>query len=116
MLASLFWVEGYRGEPIAETVDDLGVVVDVEVTLGTVEWDFGDGTPARTRSLGKPWPEESDVRHAYQHTGPKTVTVTLTLDARYRVDGDGGWQDLAPITRRATLDLEVDEVQATRDR
>ena len=114
-IPSLFWVEGYRGERIRESVSELGVTVDVEVTLDRVTWDFGDGTPAVSGSLGQPWPEQSDVRHTYRDRGEKVVTVTLVLPARFRVDG-GPWQDLAPITRVATIPYAVDEVQAVRDR
>ena len=52
-IPSYFWVDGYDGAPINETVTGFGVTVAVSITLGTVEWDFGDGTPHVTGGLGR---------------------------------------------------------------
>jgi hypothetical protein len=114
-IASYFWTDGYRGAPIEETVTGFGVTVDVSVTLGTVEWDFGDGTPHLTGTLGEPWPARSSVHHTYRDTGTYTVTVTITMPATFSVDGAGA-EPLPPVVRTATLPYEVDEVQAVRDR
>jgi hypothetical protein len=113
------WVEGYDGRPIERTVHELGVTVDVRVTLQRATWDFGDRTPPTTAGLGEPWPARSSVRHTYAtstpRARPRTIAATLTLFAEYRVDG-GAWRTLAPITRTATTALGVDEVQAVRRR
>jgi hypothetical protein len=114
-IPSYFWTDGYRGEEITDTVDGFGVSVHVSITLGTVEWDFGDGTPHLTGSLGEPWPARSSVHHTYRDKGAHTVTVTITLPATFQVDG-GPAQALPPVVRTATLAYDVDEVQAVRDR
>lgn len=113
------WVAGYGGRPVVETVHELGVTVDVRITLHSVTWDFGDGTPPLRAGLGEPWPRRSSVRHVYGTTSPRsqpfTASAHLTLAAGYRVDG-GPWHPLAPITRSATAALDVDQVQAVRRR
>jgi hypothetical protein len=115
-IPSYFWVEGYDGEPIEGTVHNGPVSVDVAVTLGSVTWDFGDGTPALTTTdLGRAWPERSEIRHAYRERGTYTVTITLRLPATFTVNG-GNVTDLPDIVRTATLTYVVDEVQAVRDR
>lgn len=114
-IPSYFWVDGYRGETIAETVNGFGVSVAVSIVLSAVEWDFGDGTPRLSGSLGEAWPERSSVHHTYRDKGPFTVTVTITLQPTFQVNG-GAAQPLAPIVRTATLAYPVDEVQAVRDR
>lgn len=114
-MPSYFWVEGYDGTPITDTVRNGPVEVAVEISLGTVTWDFGDGTPPVTTGLGEAWPERSEVRHAYRDRGAYDVTVTVTLPATFTVNG-GAAQQLAPITRTATIPYAVDEVQAVRDR
>lgn len=116
-IPSLFWVEGYRGETITDGLSDdaTGITVEVEVVLGNVVWDFGDGTPVQAAGLGEPWPERSSVEHAYRDRGDLTITVTLTLPARFRVNG-GAWRGLEDITRTATIPYVVEEVQAVRNR
>jgi hypothetical protein len=113
------WVEGYDGRPLARTVRELGVTVDVRITLSRAAWDFGDGTPPVLAGLGEPWPARSSVHHTYgtttPHGHPRIVAATLSFFTEYRVDG-GPWRALAPITRTATAALEVDEVQAVRNR
>jgi hypothetical protein len=114
-IPSYFWVGGYTGAPIDQTVSAFGVDVAVTITLGTVTWDFGDGTPAVTAGLGEAWPARSSVHHTYRDKGDRTVTVTLTLPAHFSVNG-GPPQALPPVVRTATLAYAVDEVQAVRDR
>jgi hypothetical protein len=114
-IASYFWVQGYSGAPINQTVTGFGVNVDVSITLGSVTWSFGDGTPAITAGLGEPWPARSSVSHNYRDKGAFTVTVTITMPAQYRVNG-GPPRQLPPVVRTATLAYPVDEVQAVRDR
>jgi hypothetical protein len=114
-IPSYFWVDGYDGAPINETVTGFGVTVAVSITLGTVEWDFGDGTPHVTGGLGEAWPARSSIHHTYEDKGVHTVTVTITLPAGFSVDG-GAIQALPPVVRTASIRYQVDEVQAVRDR
>ena len=55
------------------------------------------------------------MRHTYRDRGSYVVTATLTLPARYRVNG-GAWRGLPAIVRTSSLPYAVDEVQAARDR
>jgi len=117
-IPSLFWVEGYDGIPLERSVSELGVNVDVRVSLAAATWDFGDGLAAGA-GLGDAWPARSSVAHDYQVRSPAgsphAVVVDLELAAEFRVDG-GAWQALDPITRTSTLPYEVQEIQAVRNR
>lgn len=114
-IPSYFWVEGYDGAPITGSVANGPVTVDVSVTLGTVTWDFGDGTPPQTGGLGEAWPARSSIRHTYEDKGTYVVTVTIVLPAEFTVNGGVATQ-LEPVVRTATIPYVVDEVQAVRDR
>jgi hypothetical protein len=113
-IPSYFWVDGYSGAPIEETVDGFGVSVAVSITMASVEWRFGDGA-TQSGSLGEPWPARSSVHHAYRDKGAYTVTVTITFQPTFTVN-NGVVTALPPIVRTATLAYPVDEVQAVRDR
>jgi hypothetical protein len=113
-IPSYFWVNGYRGDAITDTVSAFGIDVGVAITLQSVVWDFHDGSPTQ-EGLGEPWPTRSTIKHSYRDKGVHTVTVTLTLSASFSVNG-GPATPLPPIVRTATLEYPVDEVQAVRDR
>jgi hypothetical protein len=118
-IPSLFWVDGYDGEPIERSVSELGMTVEVEVALDEVTWDFGDGTSARGTALGEPWPAESSVRHVYPRSSDDgaayDVGVAVELTPRWRYDG-GAWSALPAIVREAGLAYEVREIEAVRTR
>ena len=117
-IPSLFWVEGYDGSPVERRVDELGVVVDVAVTLGHVRWDFGDGATLEGGALGEAWPARSSVRHTYAASSPPggyPLAVDVTLNAGFRVDG-GPWQALPPLRRSARSSHAVAEIEAVRNR
>lgn len=116
-IPSLFWVEGYDGAPIQQSVSAFGVTVAVTATLTDVAWDFGDGTPVVHGSLGEAWPQRSSVQHNYVNpsTGPGYhVTVRLTFQPTFTVNGSGGGP-LAPIVLTFVRDYVVNEVQAVRN-
>ena len=115
-IPSYFWVEGYDGAPITGSVTNGPVTVDVTVSLGTVTWDFGDGTPPYTGNLGEAWPDRSSVRHTYKDKGAYIVTVTIVLPAEFTVNGSGVVTQLPPVIRTAQFPYQVDEVQAVRER
>ncbi len=113
---SWFWIEGYDGAPIVASDTLGGVTVEVEITPTGYRWSFGDGATLETTSLGQPYPQESDIRHAYEQSslsvgGSFAVTVEITFSARYRVDG-GAWQPLDPITRSFTGAYPVQQLQS----
>ncbi len=111
-----FWIKGYDGSPI-RTSDTLGgTTVEVEITPTSYRWSFGDGAMMSTASLGRPYPEVSDIRHTYEQSslgagGAFPVTVEISFSVRYRVDG-GAWQPLDPITRSFTEAYPVQQLQS----
>jgi hypothetical protein len=116
-IPSLFWVEGYDGEPISESLSAFGLTVQVQATMTDVVWDFGDGTPPVHAGLGEAWPQRSSVRHTY--ADPSTgsgfpVTVSVTLQPSFSVNG-GAPVQLAPIVLTFTRAYLVREVQAVRN-
>jgi hypothetical protein len=116
-IPSLFWVEGYDGEPISESLTAFGMTVRVQATMTDVVWDFGDGTPPVHGGLGEAWPDRSSVQHTY--ADPSTgaghpVTVIVTLQPSFSVNG-GAPAPLAPIVLTFTRPYVVREVQAVRN-
>ena len=107
-LASWFWVNGYTGAPIVDTVSQFGLTVTVEAMPEGADWDFGDGTVRNGLGLGAPPPAATDVTHLYELRGRPTyrVRALIRLAVRWRL-GAGPWQDLAPIVRTAVLDYPV---------
>jgi len=112
-LESWFWVEGYTGAPIVDTVSRFGLSVTVEARPASVSWDFGDGTTATGSGLGTPPPGRSDVTHVFETRGHPAVRVraVIRLDVRWRL-GAGPWQSLEPVARTATRDYPVVESRA----
>jgi hypothetical protein len=116
-IPSLFWVEGYDGAPITESLTAFGLTVTVNATMTEVLWDFGDGTPPVPGTLGEAWPQRSSVRHNYANPSPDggyPVTVRVTLTPTFTVNG-GAPTALEPIVLTFTRAYEVNEVQAVRN-
>lgn len=138
-LPGWFWVEGYDGQPFgtartleippavgADVPTDLvpaddprrqgtSITVDVRVWPSTYAWSFGDGASLTTQSLGKPYPQESDIQHTYEYSSlpfPDGFPVQLTVEfaAEYRVNG-GPPEPLAAIQRTYEASYRVQEVQ-----
>ena len=115
-LESWFWVDGYGGELISSSDTLASTTVEVQVQPVTYRWSFGDGTAIETDSLGRPFPEQSDVQHIYQQSslangGAYSITIEVSFDAEYRVNG-GAWESLAPIARTFTTDYPVQQLQS----
>ena len=112
-LETWFWVTGYTGAPIADTVRELGMAVDVEAVPASVSWDFGDDSLAAADGLGSPPPARSEVAHTYERRARPVyrVRALVRLTVRWRLDG-GEWQGLAPVTRTAVLEYPVVESRA----
>jgi len=119
-----FWVEGYRGNAIAELLDAFGHPVEVRIEPATVRWDFGDGDaaaspPSPRRGFGAAYPQRSDVTHVFEDRstsdtapdGAYQVTVAFDLVPRYRVD-EGPWEALPAIPVSTSDPLVVREIQA----
>ena len=134
-----FWVEGYDGREFgvsrrinipAEIGDDVpfdevprgdprrratAMIISVTVRPSSYEWSFGDNTRLVTRSLGRPYPQASDVKHTYEFSSfrsPSGFTVRLTIEfaAEYRING-GAVQALPPIRRSYESSYRVQEIQ-----
>lgn len=134
-MPSWFWVDGYSGEPFGDSLtvslstptasedsedeaapgDAASFTVEVQVRPSTYEWSFGDGTSLVANALGKPYPEESDIQHTYEHSSllfPDGFPVQLEIEfvAEYRVDG-GDSQELPSIRRIYQSTFRVQEMQ-----
>ena len=109
-LDSWFWIDGFDGSVTAPPISAFGLTIDVRMSSGTVSWDFGDGT-VEPGDLGRPYPEESTVRHIHQHDGSFAITATIDLVPEYRVDG-GPWLTLPNLEAVATTTHPVEERQA----
>ena len=111
-----FWIEGYDGSPIRTSETLGGTTVEVEIAPTNYAWGFGDGAAINTLSLGRPYPQASDIRHTYEQSslsagGAFAVTVEISFSVRYRVDG-GVWQPLDPISRSFTTAYPVQQLQS----
>jgi hypothetical protein len=125
-LPGWFWVDGYNGDPIqasktvtlpppAPGLPPTSFTVTVRIWPSKYDWSFGDGTSVETHSLGKSYPQESDIKHTYQFSSlayPKGFAVRCTVEwaAEYHVNG-GGAQGLPPIHHTYEGDYRVQEMQ-----
>jgi len=135
-----FWVEGYDGRPFgSQRTVDVPAEVEPDVPLSVVPasdprrllstlnvtvriwparyvWEFGDGTQSSTQSLGRAYPQESDVRHTYERsslgrTGGYTVRLTIEFASEFSVNG-GASQPLAVASRTYETAHRVQEIQS----
>lgn len=112
-LESWFWVDGYTGAPILNTVSRFGLTVDVEATPTAVSWDFGDGTVVKGLGLGSAPPAPSTVVHTFETRGRPAFAVRalIRLSVRWRLNG-AAWQSIDPVTRTGVLSYPVVESRA----
>ena len=115
-MSSWFWIQGYDGDAIGDSVNLSGVTVSVRVVPVHYVWQFGDGTTLDSHSLGQPYPAESDIRHTYEYSSlhfPAGFPVGLTVEfaAEYRVNG-GTPQSLPSIQQTFTTSYRVQEAQS----
>lgn len=115
-LPSWFWVSGYDGQAFGDSASLPGVTVSVRVWPDRYTWSFGDGVGLTTLSLGKPYPQQSDIQHTYQYSslrapGGFPVRLTVEYAAEYRVNG-GPPQALPPLQRTYEAGYPVQEEQA----
>jgi hypothetical protein len=94
------------------TVELLGYSVDVEATVDSYRWSFGDGATMSTSGPGAPYPSK-DIVHAY---GDAHVAVSPRVDVeyviRYRVD-DGTWQTVDETVPASGYPIPLDIREAT---
>jgi len=108
-LRSWFWIDGFAGSVTAPAISAFGLTIDVRMSSGQVVWDFGDGQRV-TGDLGRAYPQESTVRHAYRRAGVFAVTAVVELVPEYRVDG-GPWLTLPDLAVTARTVHQVEERQ-----
>lgn len=119
-LSSWFWIDGYDGSTLrgSRTLDS--VAVEVEITPTGYLWAFGDGSTLETTSVGRAYPDESDIQHQYEQSslgtgGAFTVKLDITFSVRYRVN-DGPWQPLPPVTQSFDREYPVQQLQSVLTR
>jgi hypothetical protein len=117
-LETWYWVTGWDGTPLTDSVSGFGTTVTVEARPAQIVWRFGDGTPDVDADLGRPAPERSSVTHVYERRSGAdgmAVQVRFELATRYRVDA-GAWLPLEPVERDARRSYPVDEARAQLQR
>lgn len=119
-VSSWFWIDGYDGSTLrgSRTLDS--VAVEVEITPSGYLWAFGDGSTLETTSVGRAYPDESDIQHHYEQSslsagGAFTVKLDITFSARYRVN-DGPWQALPPVVQSFDRAYPVQQLQSVLTR
>ncbi len=124
-----FWVDGYDGSPLYGSETLGGTTVEVEITPQRYDWHFGDGGFFSTASLGRPYPDESDIQHTYEQSslvagGQFEVRLEITFAGQFRViteedDGEGNivvtigdWEPLDPMVRSFVAPYPVQQLQS----
>jgi hypothetical protein len=79
--------------------------------------DWGDGTGHTvTSNPGVAWPGGAgEITHVYANKGTSTITVNATWTGTW-TDPNGGGGNLPAITVPYTLNIDVGEIQAVRNR
>jgi hypothetical protein len=81
---------------VQRTLSIIGYTVDVDVVSDAYAWHWGDSATTTTSTPGAPYPS-TDVTHTYRRAtrgdAPMVLSVDVTYQARYRVDG-GDWIDI----------------------
>lgn len=95
-IQTLFWA-GTAADRDLGTVTVVGQPVRLRARVAYVDWDFGDGHTDRSDGPGKPYDREHDrcntvmcpdyFGHVYRQTGQMTISVRITWDASYSLDG-----------------------------
>lgn len=119
-LPTWLWAEGYRGQDLFASQSWSPpyepATIEVRYSLKRYLWNFADGGQIETRSLGHPYPAESDIKNAYgwsSRTEPGGVfhlALTIEWAVEYRVNG-GPPQPLPPAQRRYEALYPVQELQ-----
>lgn len=120
-----FWAAGYQGQDLFASRSwgppYVPTTIEVRYIVSRYIWNFGDGRQVEGKSLGRPYPAESDIRNAYRWTsrgeagGVFHPTLTIEWSVEYRVNG-GAPQALAPFQRRYEAIHPVQQLQPVIDR
>lgn len=115
-LPSWFWLGGGSPAMPPATATAGPLTVTVQATLIDVVWDFGDGTQYDSgSSLGRAYPQQSDVSHNYQADtfsvpGGYSVSATLRFAVSYSVNS-GPWTPMGAKARLYSQQYQVNQVQ-----
>ena len=119
-LPTWLWAEGYRGQDLfasrSWSPPYEPTTIAVRYSVKRYRWDFGDGGQIEARSLGRPYPQESDIRNVYgwssrtETGGVFHLALTIEWAVEYRVNG-GQPQPLPPALRRYEATYPVQELQ-----
>jgi len=115
-LESYFWISGPFTQSVTATAGPNRVTVDA--VAASYEWRFGDGSALLVTGVpGRPWPERSEIAHAYRQLGRFEVQVTVRWQGRFRVNG-GPAQVVPgpPVARSSTVTYPVRELQTVLTR
>ncbi len=114
------WAEGYRGQDLSTSRSWSPpyepTTIQVRYTFRRALWNFGDGGQIEGRSLGQPYPQQSDVRNAYgwssrtEPGGLFRLALTIEWAVEYRVNG-GPAQPLPAVQRRYEAVYPVQQLQ-----
>lgn len=115
-----FWAEGYQGQDLFASQSWGPPYEDTTITVRYFVkeylWNYGDGGQISSRSLGQPYPQESDVRNAYgwsSQTEPAGVfhgALIIRWGVEYTVNG-GTPVALPEVTRRYEFEYPVQQLQ-----
>ena len=117
-----FWVDDTWWQPYTVTVTAGRVTTTLTATPTRAHWDAGDGERVTCEGPGVTWrtgmsDDETYCKHTYRHSsaGRSTGTYPLTVTIEFSI----GWTSnvgqtgsLAGVTRTATREVEVGEIQA----
>lgn len=119
-LPTWIWAEGYRGQDLYATRSWSPpfepTTIEVRYAVRRYLWNYGDGGQIESRSLGQPYPAESEIRNAYgwssrtEPGGHFHLALIIEWDVEYRVNG-GPPQSLPSATRRYEALHPVQELQ-----
>lgn len=123
-LPTWFWLDGWDGTTRTTTVTaPWGDTLDLHLTVDHIEWDFGDGTPARTGGVGQAHPAESDIQHTYTHASTTRrdpdatypLSARITIGVAYHYDTHGPIA-VDPIELTVDHPIQVGQLQAVLSR
>lgn len=114
------WAEGYQGQDLSASrswsypYED--TTIEVRYFVREYLWNYGDGGQISSRSLGQPYPQESDIQNTYgwsSKTEPGGVfhgALLIRWGVEYRVNG-GAPTALADVTRSYGFIYPVQQLQ-----
>jgi len=104
-LETIFYADypGDSSQPptLDKTIDVLGFPIRITAEPSW-RWTFEPGAPTEEFDTpGGPYPS-TDITHAYDTTGDRTITVEATWRGEYYIAGDGPYDIAEPVTQERT--------------